>query len=576
MHANFVPPTVKTAEELLLDFERSSDPSSFEEIVRRYSGMVYRVCFRVTRNPHDAEDATQAVFLKLAVQARTTNGVPRVGAWLQQVARTTSTDLRRSRNRRSVREQAALAERPSASADATESLGMDELKQLLRDEVDLLPPGYRTPLILYYFGGLSTEQVAKELKSNAKALGVRLFRGRKMLAGRLKDRGVSIPGDGGMMKVALAGAVISALADSFRDRVPRAGAVAAARALRLTPTSALTAAIVARVMDVVRACSALPRATRLTLSVLLLLTMSSAMAGSSPSLRSSPTVKQVGGWFGRLTDVFSGFKFFKRWSLSESNTPPAGGSATPVPAPPADAGQPFTLPRTMPAAGARAALALDRCVPRLLRSASAGTPDVGVAAIPSGAARALRTASSEISATRSLLAMGQPWQAARPFGAGAPGTGGSGLPASERRSLIAAALKLGSSPGAAARGMSNQDGDPTRAGPASPVVPGVEGIATPGAGDEFAGRTPGFPTSAAGTSPGMGAPPEIGPVTSSVPLFGERPPPLTNMGAAINPDAGGVISNGSQLPIPEPAVSGLLAGALVLLSRRRPRRARST
>lgn len=47
---------------------------------------------------------------------------------------------------------------------------MDELKQLLRDEVDRLPVHYRTPLILYYFGELSTEQIAVELKTSAKAL----------------------------------------------------------------------------------------------------------------------------------------------------------------------------------------------------------------------------------------------------------------------------------------------------------------------------------------------------------------------------------------------------------------------
>ena len=68
----------------------------FEEIVRRYAGMVFNVCLRVTKDKHDAEDATQAVFLTLAVQAKTANGVKYLAPWLQKVAqRLSSTHPRR-------------------------------------------------------------------------------------------------------------------------------------------------------------------------------------------------------------------------------------------------------------------------------------------------------------------------------------------------------------------------------------------------------------------------------------------------------------------------------------------------
>ena len=61
----------KSANELLAEFCQSGRQEPFEEIVRRYAGMVYNVSFRVTNNAHDAEDATQAVFLSLALQAKT-------------------------------------------------------------------------------------------------------------------------------------------------------------------------------------------------------------------------------------------------------------------------------------------------------------------------------------------------------------------------------------------------------------------------------------------------------------------------------------------------------------------------
>ena len=76
--------------------------------MRRYSGMVYSVCYQVTRNAHDAEDAAQATFLTLAVQHKSSRSVKYVGPWLQHVAYRTSLDLRRSRS----------AGRPAKSATA--------------------------------------------------------------------------------------------------------------------------------------------------------------------------------------------------------------------------------------------------------------------------------------------------------------------------------------------------------------------------------------------------------------------------------------------------------------------------
>ena len=60
----------RTGQELLGEFVRTGRQEDFEEIVRRYAGMVFHTCLKISRNTNDAEDATQAVFLTLAVQAR--------------------------------------------------------------------------------------------------------------------------------------------------------------------------------------------------------------------------------------------------------------------------------------------------------------------------------------------------------------------------------------------------------------------------------------------------------------------------------------------------------------------------
>ena len=51
--------------ELIQAYAKRDDQGAFAEIVSRHGAMVFRVCFRKLTNRHDAEDATQAVFMAL-------------------------------------------------------------------------------------------------------------------------------------------------------------------------------------------------------------------------------------------------------------------------------------------------------------------------------------------------------------------------------------------------------------------------------------------------------------------------------------------------------------------------------
>ncbi|MCS7033453.1 MAG: RNA polymerase sigma factor [Phycisphaerae bacterium] len=190
--------------ELLAEFEATGNQAPFEEIVRRYAGMVYNVCYQVSRDAHDAEDATQAVFLTLAVRSKTAQKIQYLGPWLQRVAQRLSLDMKRSKRRRGARElkhhdmNLWRWEQNCQPAD----LGLDELRGILRDEIDRLPAKYRMPLILHYFGGLKPDEMSRELGIKANTLGVRLHRARKMLGEALQKRGIVV--GGAMLSTALA------------------------------------------------------------------------------------------------------------------------------------------------------------------------------------------------------------------------------------------------------------------------------------------------------------------------------------------------------------------------------------
>ncbi|HEX3358322.1 MAG TPA: sigma-70 family RNA polymerase sigma factor [Tepidisphaeraceae bacterium] len=186
--------------------------------MRRYAGMVFNVCYQILRDSHDAEDAAQAVFLTLAVKSKTENGIKYLAPWLQKVAQRLALDVKRSKTRRKVREErhSVMQQMNAGDGDTSAIVDLDEVKVVLRDELDKLPAKYRLPLILHYFGGLRPEEMARELGCKPSTLGVRLHRGRKLLAENLAGRGVSIGGS--MLGIALATVIQSSVQEHLIHR----------------------------------------------------------------------------------------------------------------------------------------------------------------------------------------------------------------------------------------------------------------------------------------------------------------------------------------------------------------------
>jgi RNA polymerase sigma-70 factor (ECF subfamily) len=175
--------------QLLGRFAARREEAAFEALVRRHGPMVWGVCRRILRNPHDAEDAFQATFLVLARKAASIAQREMVANWLYAVAYKTAMRASAMASRRRARER-QVTEMPEP--EAAREVERDDLLSLLDQELSRLPEKYRTPIVLCELEGKTHKEAASQLGWPVGTLSGRLSRARSMLAKRLARRGVSL------------------------------------------------------------------------------------------------------------------------------------------------------------------------------------------------------------------------------------------------------------------------------------------------------------------------------------------------------------------------------------------------
>lgn len=175
----------------LLDrFVTRKDPAAFEAIVARHGPMVWGICRRTLRDPNDAEDAFQAVFLILARRAAAIRQGDRLGGWLHGVAYRVTTRARRDAMRRSAHAPIE-GHHPPAVVESDEA-EIREQMALLHEEIRRLPSRYRDPIVLCHLEGCSHVEAAARLGWPVGTVRGRLARGRDQLRDRLTRRGMGV------------------------------------------------------------------------------------------------------------------------------------------------------------------------------------------------------------------------------------------------------------------------------------------------------------------------------------------------------------------------------------------------
>ena len=134
----------------------SGEPGALAELYDRFAGLVHGLSLRILRDPADAEDVVQEVFVQVWRQAGSFDpGRGSLQAWLCMIARSRALDRLR---RRSARREDPEDEAPAPGDSPTPEHTLAVRKALLA-----LPEEQRRALELAYYEGLTQSEIAQRL-----------------------------------------------------------------------------------------------------------------------------------------------------------------------------------------------------------------------------------------------------------------------------------------------------------------------------------------------------------------------------------------------------------------------------
>ncbi len=163
------------------------DTTALAELIRRHQNHLYQVAYRLLRDPLEAEDALQEVFLKVYEKAHLFEPRASVSAWLRRITANHCLNLLRARQPQDSLDLDESAALPDSGASPLEALEEQDLSRRLEELLAALPENQRRALVLKRFGGLSYQEIAEEMGLSTQAVDGLLKRARQYLKKALRD-----------------------------------------------------------------------------------------------------------------------------------------------------------------------------------------------------------------------------------------------------------------------------------------------------------------------------------------------------------------------------------------------------
>lgn len=151
------------------------EPEPFEALVRAYQRRVYGFAYQQLRDPAEAQDLAQEIFVKLYRNLAAYDTSRPFEPWFWRLAANVAVNYRRRR--------------VPAPAEPRELAVSDPAPSDLAAALAALEPAQRLPLVLHYYADLPLDAVAAALGISVGAAKSRLHRARAQLRRTLESEG---------------------------------------------------------------------------------------------------------------------------------------------------------------------------------------------------------------------------------------------------------------------------------------------------------------------------------------------------------------------------------------------------
>jgi RNA polymerase sigma-70 factor (ECF subfamily) len=169
---------------------RAGDKEEFARMVETYSGLIFRLAFKMLNNTEDAEDILQETFIKAYRSLKGFDGRARLSTWLYRIATNEALMKLRKKNPNiiSIDEPVETDEGEREPLQIVDwcclpegELMNSENRAYLDKAIDNLPQTLKVVFLLRDIEGLSTQEVVETLNLSETAVKTRLSRARLRL-----------------------------------------------------------------------------------------------------------------------------------------------------------------------------------------------------------------------------------------------------------------------------------------------------------------------------------------------------------------------------------------------------------
>jgi RNA polymerase sigma-70 factor (ECF subfamily) len=164
---------------------RDGDRRAFEQLVTRYQRPVFNAALRMLRNPEDASDVAQTVFLKVFEHLADYDPKFKFYSWIYRIALNESINVLGRRKRL----EPLAGDEPDDSQGPEDELDGEQLGRGIQRALMRIKPEYRTVIVLRHFLDCSYHDMGEILELPEKTVKSRLFAARQLLRDVLRQDG---------------------------------------------------------------------------------------------------------------------------------------------------------------------------------------------------------------------------------------------------------------------------------------------------------------------------------------------------------------------------------------------------